>query len=163
MDTLTAAAAAKSLQSCPTLSDPMDCNPPGPAVPGILQARTLEWGAISFSRTHLLEVNKYMTFFLGKFLNFSKSQFLQRQEENEENDPESNASHLNDDSYFYTSIDACRNLILFVYLSFHFYSVRVLRIKSTSVPIYALHCFAISFHIGDIQKVTNSLHCISRR
>ena len=105
-----------------------------------------------------------MTFFLGKFLNFSKSQFLQRQEENvEENDPESNANHLNDDSYFYTSIDACRNLILFVYLSFHFYSVRVLRIKSTSVPIYALHCFAISFHIGDIQKVTNSLHCISRR
>ena len=44
-----AAAAAKSLQSCPTLYDPMDCSPPGSPVPGILQARTLEWVAISFS------------------------------------------------------------------------------------------------------------------
>ena len=44
-----AAAAAKSLQSCPTLCDPMDCSPPGSPVPGILQARTLEWVAISFS------------------------------------------------------------------------------------------------------------------
>ena len=43
------AAAAKSLQSCPTLCDPIDCSPPGSAVPGILQARTLEWVAISFS------------------------------------------------------------------------------------------------------------------
>ena len=44
-----AAAAAKSLQSCPTLCDPIDGSPPGSAVPGILQARTLEWAAISFS------------------------------------------------------------------------------------------------------------------
>ena len=44
-----AAAAAKSLQSCPTLCDPIDGSPPGPAVPGILQARTLEWVAISSS------------------------------------------------------------------------------------------------------------------
>ena len=44
-----AAAAAKSLQSCPTLRDPIDSSPPGSAVPGILQARTLEWVAISFS------------------------------------------------------------------------------------------------------------------
>ena len=44
----TAAAAAKSLQSCPTLCDPIDGSPPGSAVPGILQARTLEWVAISF-------------------------------------------------------------------------------------------------------------------
>ena len=44
-----AAAAAKSLQSCPTLCDPMDGSPPGSTVPGILQARTLEWVAISFS------------------------------------------------------------------------------------------------------------------
>ena len=44
-----AAAAAKSLQSCPTLSDPTDGSPPGSAVPGILQVRTLEWVAISFS------------------------------------------------------------------------------------------------------------------
>ena len=42
-------AAAKSLQSCPTLCDPIDDSPPGSPVPGILQARTLEWGAISFS------------------------------------------------------------------------------------------------------------------
>ena len=44
-----AAAAAKSLQSCPTLCDPTDGSPPDSPVPGILQARTLEWGAISFS------------------------------------------------------------------------------------------------------------------
>ena len=44
-----AAAAAKSLQSCPTLCDPIDGSPPGSTVPGILQARTLEWVAISFS------------------------------------------------------------------------------------------------------------------
>ena len=44
-----AAAAAKSLQSCPTLCDPIDSSPPGSTVPGILQARTLEWVAISFS------------------------------------------------------------------------------------------------------------------
>ena len=44
-----AAAAAKSLQSCPTLCDPIDGSPPGSLVPGILQARTLEWLAISFS------------------------------------------------------------------------------------------------------------------
>ena len=42
-----AAAAAKSLQSCPTLCDPIDGSPPGSPVPGILQARTLEWVAIS--------------------------------------------------------------------------------------------------------------------
>ena len=45
-----AAAAAKSLQSCPTLCDPIDGSPSGSAVPGILQARTLEWVAISFSK-----------------------------------------------------------------------------------------------------------------
>ena len=44
-----AAAAAKSLQSCPTLCDPIDGSSPGSSVPGILQARILEWVAISFS------------------------------------------------------------------------------------------------------------------
>ena len=44
-----AAAAAKSLQSCPTLCDPIDGSPPGSSVPEILQARTPEWIAISFS------------------------------------------------------------------------------------------------------------------
>ena len=43
------AAAAKSLQSCPTLCDPIDGSPPGSPIPGILQARTLEWVALSFS------------------------------------------------------------------------------------------------------------------
>ena len=43
------AATAKLLQSCPTLCDPTDGSPPGSPVPGILQARILEWGAISFS------------------------------------------------------------------------------------------------------------------
>ena len=45
-----AAAAAKLLQSCSTLCDPIDGSPPGSPVPGILQARTLEWVAISFSK-----------------------------------------------------------------------------------------------------------------
>ena len=47
-------AATKSLQSCPTLCDPIDGSPPGSPVPGILQARTLEWVAVSFSRCSLL-------------------------------------------------------------------------------------------------------------
>ena len=46
---IAAAAAAKSLPSCPTLCDPIDSSPPGSSIPGILQARTLEWVAISFS------------------------------------------------------------------------------------------------------------------
>ena len=49
-----AAAAAKSLQLCPTLCDPIDGSPPGSPIPGILQARTLEWVAISFS------INEYL-------------------------------------------------------------------------------------------------------
>ena len=48
-DARLAAAAAASLQSCPTLCDPIDGSPPGSPVPGILQARTVEWVAISFS------------------------------------------------------------------------------------------------------------------
>ena len=43
------ATAAKSLQSCPTLCDPMDCSLPGSSIHGIFQARVLEWGAIAFS------------------------------------------------------------------------------------------------------------------
>ena len=50
MYTVKPAAAAKSLQSCPTLCNPIDGNPPGSPVPGIPQARTLEWVAISFSK-----------------------------------------------------------------------------------------------------------------
>ena len=49
-----AAAAAKSLQSCPTLCDPIDGGPPGSPIPGILQARTLEWVTISFSKVEML-------------------------------------------------------------------------------------------------------------
>ena len=49
MTDVAAAAAAKSFQSCPTLCDPIDGSPPGSPVPGILQAGTLEWVAISFS------------------------------------------------------------------------------------------------------------------
>ena len=45
------AAAIKSLQSCPTLCDPTDGSPPGSPILGILQSRTLEWGAISFSNS----------------------------------------------------------------------------------------------------------------
>ena len=50
-----AAAAAKSLQSCPTLCDPIDGSSPGSPIPGILQERTLEWVAIAFSSHTLLE------------------------------------------------------------------------------------------------------------
>ena len=49
LDICATAAAAKSLQSCPTLCDPIDGSPPGSPIPGILQARTLEWVAISSS------------------------------------------------------------------------------------------------------------------
>ena len=49
IEKLSPAAAAKSLQSCPTLCDPIDGSPPGSPDTGILQARTLEWAAISFS------------------------------------------------------------------------------------------------------------------
>ena len=52
-----AAAAAKSLQLCPTLCDPIDGSPPGSPVPGILQARTQEWVAISFSNAGKWKVN----------------------------------------------------------------------------------------------------------
>ena len=48
-----AAAAAASLQSCPTLCDPMDCSLPGSSIHGIFQARVLEWGAIAFSSLDL--------------------------------------------------------------------------------------------------------------
>ena len=61
------AAAAKSLQSCPTLWDPIDGSPPGSPVPGILQARTLEWVAISFSNAWKWKVK-------GK--SFSRSRLL---------------------------------------------------------------------------------------
>ena len=57
-----AAAAAKSLQSCPTLCDPRDGSPPGSPVPGILQARTLEWVAIAFSAVALEEGPKALDF-----------------------------------------------------------------------------------------------------
>ena len=53
----TPAAAAKSLQSCLTLWDPIDSSPPGSPIPGILQARTLEWVAISFSKAWKWKVN----------------------------------------------------------------------------------------------------------
>ena len=53
-----AAAAAKSLPSCPTLSNPLDCSPPGSSVHGIFQARVLEWGAIAFSQVVLVARKK---------------------------------------------------------------------------------------------------------
>ena len=53
-----AAAAAKSLQSCPTLCNPIDGSPPGSPVPGILKAGTLEWVAIAFSMTNLDSILK---------------------------------------------------------------------------------------------------------
>ena len=52
------AAAAKSLQSCLTLCNPIDSSPSGSPIPGILQARVLEWGAIAFSTLAMLEAHK---------------------------------------------------------------------------------------------------------
>ena len=66
-DSNTSAAAAKSLQLCPTLCDPIDSSPPGSPVPGILQARTLEWVAISFSSAWTWKV---------KLKSFSRVQLL---------------------------------------------------------------------------------------
>ena len=57
-----ALAAAKSLQSCPTLCDPIDGSPLGSPVPGILQARTLEWVAISFSTWMYPKLNFWLPF-----------------------------------------------------------------------------------------------------
>ena len=61
-----AAAAAKSLQSCPTLSDPIDGSPPGSPVPGILQAGVLEWGALP-SPIHEVSSTQFIIFLI-KFL-----------------------------------------------------------------------------------------------
>ena len=55
------AAAAKSLQLCPTLGNPIDGSPPGSPVPGILQARTLEWVAISFYKASVTLIPKIKT------------------------------------------------------------------------------------------------------
>ena len=65
-----AAAAAKSLQSCPTLCDPIDGSPPGSPFPGILQARTLEWVAISFSNAWKWKVKVKMLWFIAGRLYF---------------------------------------------------------------------------------------------
>ena len=54
-----ASAAAKSLHSCPTLSDPTDCSLPGSSIHAIFQARVLEWGAIAFSGKTLLNSSEY--------------------------------------------------------------------------------------------------------
>ena len=61
------------VQSCPTLSDPMDCGPPGSSIHGIFQARVLEWGAIA------LEPNK-STYFISTYLGlFKKKQYMNRE------------------------------------------------------------------------------------
>ena len=63
------AAAAKSLQSCPTLCDPVDGSPPGSSIHGIFQARVLEWGAIAFSDDQLRQhVKKQRHYFANKGL-----------------------------------------------------------------------------------------------
>ena len=71
-----AAAAAKSLQSCPTLCDPIDGSPRGSPVPGIFQARTLEWVAISFSIKSLLMKEKEESEKVGLKLNIQKTKIM---------------------------------------------------------------------------------------
>ena len=71
-----AAAAAKSLQLCPTLCHPRDSSPPGSPVPGILQARTLEWGAMSFFCASKWKVKvKSLSLMLGSTI-IEKSRWL---------------------------------------------------------------------------------------
>ena len=57
---MAAAAAAKLLQLCPTLCNPIDGSPPGSPIPEILQARVLEWGAIAFSEDHGIQSHNFM-------------------------------------------------------------------------------------------------------
>ena len=67
-----AAAAAKSIQSCQTLCDPIDGSPPGFAIPGILQARVLEWGAIAFSDSGSRYCKrKYASYYVQKSVSIS--------------------------------------------------------------------------------------------
>ena len=66
--------ASEVAQSCPTLSDPMDCSPPGSSVHGILQARVLEWGAIAYSKSlRVFSFYLFFLFFLAIFLPSQKS------------------------------------------------------------------------------------------
>ena len=58
-----------SLQSCPTLCDPIDSSPPGYPIPGILQARTLEWVAIAFSLAHI-QISRTVIILFSLLLNF---------------------------------------------------------------------------------------------
>ena len=67
-----AAAAAKSLQSCPTLCDPIDGSPPGSSVPGILQARTQEWVSISFSNAWEWYILRQLSLMKPNFLSLSE-------------------------------------------------------------------------------------------
>ena len=60
-------------QSCPTLSDPMDCSPPGSSIHGIFQARILEWGAIAFSMTNLDSILKSRDITLPKKIHLVKA------------------------------------------------------------------------------------------
>ena len=69
-----AAAAAKSLQSCPTLCDPIDGSPPASPVPGILQARTLEWVAIAFSKANTNTTLLFHSPTIAKFIKHSDPQ-----------------------------------------------------------------------------------------
>ena len=86
-----AAAAAKSLQSCPTLCDPVDCSPLGSSVPRILQATTLEWVAISFSNAwkwkvkvkslscaQLLTIPWTVAYQAPPFMGFSRQEYWSR-------------------------------------------------------------------------------------
>ena len=77
LPTCTAAATAESLQSCPTLCDPVDGSPPGSPVPGILQARTLEWVAISFSNTNMhwiiVKARKFQKSIYFCFIDYAKA------------------------------------------------------------------------------------------
>ena len=63
-----AAAASKSLQSCLTLCNPMDCSPPGSSIHGIFQARVLEWGAIAFSSCSAIDPQNISLCFLDSVL-----------------------------------------------------------------------------------------------
>ena len=81
-----AAAAAAELQSCPTLRDPIDGSPPGSTIPGILQARTLEWVAMSFSSLVTREIQIKIT--IRYHFTATRMAIIQQQKTNVDKDVE---------------------------------------------------------------------------
>ena len=137
-----AAAAAKSLQSCPTLCDPIDGSPPGSPIPGILQARTLEWVAISFSMkkayglnhccgNHLYPLTSLFTaftFFSLKALSCYSFQHVV------------SSSHINTSVCLQQSLRVCQIFIQGVNFNLTLFFMLVIQIKIQKICLYKCNC-----------------------